>query len=220
MNKQNILVGLGLLALSGVIFFKPTSVSVNVPQQAAPIVNVQSPEVNVPATVVNVPKQDRSELVGAVATLDRVDNPYVTIGGAQFYYYNRAITATSSTICSLRNPFGTAPASVLDYSASVTTNGLGAQSLTLATSTDQYLASAGPAFLKGASVGASSWGLKWQDTATTTAVAYVWGNDGPQGQSYTFLGSNEYLNLKIGSTTPGTFASYYTGSCSALIKKL
>src|SRR3990167_8870316 len=121
-----------------------------------------------------------TEKLGAVSTLDGVDNPYVKIGGAEFYYYSQAMTATSSTPCSLKNPFGS-PAAILSYGASATTTptaagGMDAKLWTVATSTT-YNGTSSPALVKDFSApitpGFTRWAMSWLPQASTTSVLLV-----------------------------------------------
>ena len=65
-----------------------------------------------------------NQIVGAVPTLDGVDNPFVSIGGLRYYYYEQQFTATSSVLCSIKNPLN-ATSTLLSYSAVATSNGYG-----------------------------------------------------------------------------------------------
>lgn len=229
MNKT-ITVGLGVaVVILGVLAFKvPTAVPVPGEVQvvrvneggSAPIVNI--PEQKAPIVNVTVPKQEFNAKLGAVSSLDSVDNPYMNINGVQYYHYKQNIAATSSTICSLNNPFPLNKRyEIISYSADVTANGIAvAQKLTLGTSTDAYLTPSGPWFMRDVTVGTGAFTVAWGGLATTTSPTYLWGNDKIGGDTGATVGPSERLNLRISSTTPGTFASYYTGTCSALLKQL
>src|SRR3990167_10834232 len=58
-------------------------------------------------------------VLGAVPTLDGVDNPSVSIGGNKQYYFSQTLTATSSFICSLKNPYN-ATSSIMALGAQAT----------------------------------------------------------------------------------------------------
>jgi len=159
--------------------------------------------------------------LGAVSTLERVDNPFVHVNGSGYYYYYQPMTAgTSSVPCTLKIPF--AKAALLDYTVNVTTNGsLATQKLSLGTSTDTGAANQ-PSFLAFAIVPSTAFGLSYSPgmATTSTVVNYIWGV-GEGGQNPAVLTSSDYLNLKVASSSYGTFAGgFYTGSCTAVIKKL
>jgi len=173
-------------------------------------------------TVVNQVQQK----LGATPTLDGVDNPFVSINGAKLYYYSQPLTASSSVVCSIKNPFN-GPAILLSYGVSatgtpLTVGGIGNQVLDLATSTTAYGTSS-PAFLKEAPItltaGQSFATLRWLPQATSTAR--ILGSNGTTGLSDVIIGASEYLNLRISTTTSsGTFSTYYTGKCSGVFQKL
>jgi len=168
--------------------------------------------------------------LGAVSTLDGVDMPYVTIGGNKTYFYNQGMNASSSVVCSVKNPFQ-ATSTLVNYSAGVTNNPLTGLKLyfDLATSTNQYQAgfTTGTAFLYHAMIadgtdGAFSWSPRF---GTSTVNELFWntsmsGGNMVSSTSPFIVGPNDYVTLRISTSTPGTFASYLTGSCSAIMQKL
>lgn len=159
-------------------------------------------------------------VLGAVPTLDSVDNSFVSIGGAKYYYYSQAIAATSSTVCSIRNPFN-ATATLSDYGASVTSvGGLGAQRYDLATSSTAYGTST-PAFIKEFLSPNAAWTMAWSPATTTNTRLIGLEPTGTIGNSNVLIASGEYLNFKISTTsTSGTFATYLSGQCNGVLKKL
>src|SRR3990167_2000995 len=50
-------------------------------------------------------QQTVNQVLGAVSTLDGVDNPYVTVNGHKEWRGRVAMAATSSVICNFPNPF-------------------------------------------------------------------------------------------------------------------
>ena len=165
--------------------------------------------------------QERLKTLGGVPTLDGVDNPYVTINGNSWYYYQQAMEATSSVPCSIKNPFG-ATSTAIRYSAVATANGLGSQNITLSTSTTAY-ASSTPYFVKNFVTSAGPFNMLWTPMASTTGSALIgMETSGAIGNSNIIIGPTEYLNLKIATSTgtAGTFSSYFTGVCRATILKL
>lgn len=184
----------------------PTPVQVNVPQQSAPVVNVKAPDTRIPV-----------QPLGAVSTLDGVDNPYVSIGGTRQYFYRQNIAATSSTVCSVKNPFA-ATSTLLRYTMNVTTNGIAAAQLVDVATSTTALATSSPAFIKALSVGAGKFSVIWLPSATSSDATI--GNSAQTGASGVMIGPSEYVNVKIATSTAGTFATYYKGTCSAVFEAL
>lgn len=166
-----------------------------------------------PELVTAVPQ----EHVGAVSSLSNVDSPYVNINGSNFYYYNQAITASSSLPCSLKNPFG-ATSTVEWYSMGVQNNGLGAQNIEVATSSSNYGTST-PAFVYQFKAPAGVFAINWTANGTTTNARVIGMTVGVTGTSDVILNAGEYLNAKIATSSPGAFSSYYSGYCKALIRQ-
>lgn len=166
-------------------------------------------------------QQIKETIVGAVSTLDGVDNPFVSIGGGKYYYYFQPMTATSSTVCSIKNPFN-ATSTLVNYSIRVNANGLGAQSLNLSTSSTAY-ASSSPYFIKEVAIGTGQRDVVWIGNATTTNTVLIGtAANNNVGISDNIIGPSNYLNLGVATSTgsAGIFSSYLTGSCSGIIKKL
>ena|SRR3990167_10372264 len=156
--------------------------------------------------------------VGAVSTIDNVDLPFVSIGGKKQYYYSQSMFATSSAICSIKNPFN-ATSTLISFSAQVTSNGIAsAQTLDLSTSTSAY-ASSSPAYFKKFATGTGQFSVVWQ-SATTTSLNVIGIKAGVNGDSDNIIGPTDYLTLKVSSSTPGTYPLYYTGTCSGVIERL
>jgi hypothetical protein len=172
-----------------------------------------------------VEKDGTRTVVGAVSTLDNVDLPYVSIGGNQQYYYSQRMFATSSVVCSIKNPFN-ASSTLASYGFSVTSNGIAsAQSLGLSTSTSAY-GSSTPSYIRAFPAPASAFAGTWGGViATSTGAAGVIGMSGTAtwgstGQSDNIIGPSEYMNLRLSTTSAGTYPLYYTGTCSGVIEKL
>lgn len=165
------------------------------------------------------PQDGQDPSFGATATLDAVDNPFVSIGGAKFYYGNRALSATSSVVCSIKNPFS-ATSTVSGISMSVPVNGLGAQVLDVSTSSTAY-ASSSPAFVKGYSAGAPAFSFSWLGVASTTNPLVIgFDQTGTTGISPYVVGPQEYVNFRIATTAAGTFVTYYKGNCTVVFEKM
>lgn len=163
------------------------------------------------------------ERLGAVSTLDGVDNPHTSIGGVEINYASVAITATSSTICSIKVPEN-ATSTLLVWKVNITDGILGENSMSLSTSTDTY-ATSSSFFILDRSV-ASNVGdsFSWQPFASTTNTRMVQSNQtneaGASGESPFIIKPGEYLNLRLATTTgAGALADYYDGTCSAVFLK-
>lgn len=159
-------------------------------------------------------------ITGATPTLDGVDSPWVTINGVKSYYYNEQMTATSSVPCSVKNPWN-ATSTLVWYSAKVTASGLGSQAFDVSTSTTA-LASSTPAFLYNvttASMPSATDFVALYSPGVAESTTVVGQN--AVGRSSALIGPGEYVNLRISTSTPGTFAGgYWTGTCKALIQEL
>lgn len=155
---------------------------------------------------------------GAISNLSAVDSPYVKIGGNERYYYSQTMVGTSSAVCQIKNPFN-ATSTLIGYSFQVTSNGLGAQTIDVSTSTTAYGTSS-PAYVKAYSAGSGQFSVVWGRGATTTSVALIGNTGASQGFTHNVIGPNEYVNTKVATATPGTFSSYYTGTCRGVFEKL
>ncbi len=161
--------------------------------------------------------------LGAVPTLDGVDNPDTSIGGLKTKYLRQSITATSTKVCRIRNTYATS--TVLSVSLAVKTGILGATQVSLSTTT---AAQAGFATSTGYLVfehtiasGAQDY-INWLPGLASTTNLRVIGNATSTGENtQTILNPGEYLSWGLASTTAGTVnAAYYTGTCSAVVQEL
>lgn len=161
----------------------------------------------------SVVQQVQNQVLGNVTSLDGVDNAYVRINGNGYYNYRQNMVATSSVLCSIKNPYQ-ATSTLVDYVAQVTSGSLvQAQTLDVATSSTA-LASSSPAFVKEFSLAAGAQAsLYWTQAAATTTNARLIGSDFVNGVSNAIVGPSEFVNLRIATATPGTFSSYLTGTC-------
>lgn len=165
---------------------------------------------------VTSPEQSQSPSFGAVPTLDGVDNPFVSIGGLRQYYYSQPMAATSSVACSIKNPFN-ATSTVLNYTAALSANRLGAQQFDVSTSTT-VLGSSTPALIRvatGAALIPGAWA--WLPNSSSTATLL---DTNLNGTSPIVLAPYEYLNLRYSTGTPSAFTTYNTGRCSGVIQAL
>ena len=169
--------------------------------------------------------QVQQAIFSGVPTLDGVDNPNVSIGGVKTYYHSQPFTATSSFICSLRNPFN-ATSSIESLSAVSTNVGISqANALYVSTSTTAYGTSTAN-LINAFPMGAGEWAVSLaKNTATTTGELGVdiSGNvlegANADGSSNYFLKPTEYITWKIATTTGGTYVTYDQGTCSAVLQQ-
>lgn len=158
--------------------------------------------------------------LAAVATLDAVDNPFISINLRQTWQGSQSMMATSSTICSFKNPFN-ATSTLKSLSFIITNNGIGgSQTIDVATSSTN-LGTSSPAYIKKFAASTAMYPVVWGGGATTTNADLI-GNavSNNVGHSDNIIGPAEYVNFKIASGTPGTYAAYYTGRCAVEFQKL
>ena len=175
------------------------------------------------------PKGDAvvQKIIVAVSSLDGIDNPYVSINGNKSFYFSSSLQATSSFVCALQNPYR-ATTSIVALSAEATnrTGGIAqANALYISTSTTAFGTSS-PALVQAFAMGTGQWTLEFQkNTATTsTAASSGWGVHADllpgmttTGASNYILGPSEWITWKYATTTGGTYVTYDTGTCSAIL---
>ena len=174
-------------------------------------------------------KTEPQQQVGAVSTLDGVDFPYVSIGGLKTAYFSIPIAATSSVICSIKNPYG-ATSTVQNFGVNITGNGLGNVQFDLSTSSSAYAnvsyGSSTPAFIKAAITGSGQSTFYWESNATTTNINVIGMNSnlgsvlgGAIGKSDVVLGPNDYVTVRVATGTPGTYVVNNTGTCGGVFRR-
>lgn len=145
---------------------------------------------------------------------------FYTVGGIDYASVQQSLTATSSVVCDISDPWEGATSSIMTAALQVSASGLGsAQTFDIATSSDGY-ATTTPSLASRVSAPLVAFTKFWQPGATTTAT--VLGFDGSAahtGESPFFLSPNEHLIFKIATATPRTFSTYLTGTCSATFMK-
>lgn len=167
-------------------------------------------------------------VVGAVPSLDGIDSPWVSINGVkQYWYFQPMNSATSSVVCSIKNPFD-GPATLKSYSFNATSTdktrgGIGTPDFDLSTSTTQYATST-PSLIRDltmiATAGAAKFNAVWT-MASTTNTRVIGESNLEEGASAIVIPRNVYLNLRLSTTTaPGTFTTYLTGECRGVFEKL
>src|SRR3990167_8095511 len=88
-----------------------------------------------PEITVNVPEEEMTP-VGAVSSLDAVDNPSVSIAGYQEYWFTVPLQATSSVVARLQNPFNAT--STIERAVVIIENGIKGNNLfTISTTSNQ-----------------------------------------------------------------------------------
>lgn len=166
-----------------------------------------------------VVREIKEVAVGGVSTLDGINHPFVKINGKSEYYYFQNMLATSSVICSIRNPFS-ATSTLERFAFQITANGLGAQTVDLSTSSTAF-ASSSPAYIRAFATGAGQSSAVWGMGATTTNTSLIgMAVSNNVGNSNNLIGPNDFINVRLATSTPGTFGSYFTGTCSGVIEKL
>src|SRR3990167_10634140 len=110
-----------------------------------------------------------SKNFGAVPTLDGVDLPFTSINGNKNYYYSNSLTATSSFICSLQNPYR-ATSTIVSLGAESNNVGIAAaNALYVSTSTTAYGTST-PNLIDAFPMGTGQWSVELQkNSASSTA---------------------------------------------------
>lgn len=163
--------------------------------------------------------------IGASATVT-----YWSIGGINYAYSRVPMTATSSVVCAMPNPFGTATSTAIGpMLIQVTANGIAQnQNLFVSTSTTNA-ASSTNAWSGALALAASTQAtFTFRGNFATTSVSTSPSGTGDtnilpglltSGVTTRFLGPSEFLNVKIGTSTAGTYASYLTGTCAQQFQK-
>lgn len=154
--------------------------------------------------------------VGVASGPDQTSN-YTSIGGVSFYHERKAITATSSAVCAFPVPF--ASSTLKSLTVSVNTNGIAAaQTVDISTSTTAF-GSSTPAFINAGAVGAGAiqrlvyGGSSLANSATLLGLLST-------GAAVNTLQSGQFVTVRIATTTPGTFTTYWGGFCDAVFQKL
>lgn len=146
-----------------------------------------------------------------------IPSPYLRWGGVARYGAAVNLAASASVPCSIQNPTS-ATSTLTSFSARINTNGIAAdQTFDLATSSTATGTSS-PAFIRAGTItGSKQKDIAWLPGIASTTNAGVIGTDRflSTGESPYLVGPSEYVNLKIATGTPGTFAAYYGGNCSA-----
>ena len=170
---------------------------------------------------------DRQLLVGATSTFpaNAGNFSYRTSAGIDFADIQIPYEATSSIACRIVNPYGAATTSMLLFIGQNTVGVTGANLFTLSTTSNaQGFGSSTRALINERSVGSLAqdtavWTPRNTSTTSADAVDRLLQADTNDGVNPFILGPNEALSWRIATGSPGTFAAYYTGTCSASFMK-
>lgn len=165
------------------------------------------------------PSTPTPQSLGSVAS-PNITSPYLCVNGICDWYSRVAIAATSSVIASIPFPANVGTSTVEFADCSITANGMtGTQLLDISTSTTPF-GSSTPALIYAHSIASGAKdNVTWEAASTTNARLI--GFSGITGENQVYgTSSTEYLNFRVATGTPGTFASYFTGECSAEFNQL
>lgn len=158
---------------------------------------------------------------GALSGPD-IPSPYLRWGDVLQWAAGPATNATSSVLCAIQNTYGTS--TILSAGIRVDTTGLGAQTFDISTSSSASngFASSTPALIYAGTLPVANATYRWMagvlattSSQITTLMPISTSNNSPY-----IIAPNEYLVFKIATGTPGTFASYVTGQCTARFQAL
>ncbi len=174
----------------------------------------------VKATNISIP----SFQAGAVPTLDGVDSPYVKINGVRTAYVSQGMIATSSTICSIRNPF-TGTSTVIALSANISSGIIGTNGISVSTSTNSYATSTQFFVLDhqipSQTIDAFSWTPFFYATTSTPRLIGTTQGVNFTGENPVQISGTQFINFRLAtSTAAAALASYYQGQCSVIFEKL
>ena len=156
--------------------------------------------------------------LGAVPTLDGVDSPFTSIGGTRTAYITQNLLATSSTICSVRNPFATSSLNVI--SVRITSGILGTNNYSVSTSTNTYATSTSVLVYDNVVTENLGDTMVWYPNASTTHPR-VLPSFAFNGESTSVVRPGEYVNVRLSTTTGATdLAAYYKGTCSVEFRQI
>ena len=156
---------------------------------------------------------------------------YFTAQGIEYAYVQVSMVATSSVICTIPPPFGAATSTpVGPMIINITANGIAQnQNLFIATSSSASATTTSNAWSGSLPVTGSKFGTFFftGNMATTSLTASPAGTNDANvlpglttgGATNRFLAPTDNLLVAIGTSTAGTFTSYYTGTCSQVFAK-
>ncbi len=157
---------------------------------------------------------------GAVSTLNNVESPLVGINGFKTYYVTTSIAATSSVLCSAKNPFNAT--STLAMVTAIVTNAPFGTAVTADVSTSSTaFGSSTPAFVYGHTIANAPGSFIVFPSNATSSLLTTWGaisgNDGSQGW---ILSPSNTVTVRVATSTAGTLATNPTGTCHFVFESL
>ncbi len=172
------------------------------------------------------------QLPGAVSTLDGVDNSFLSIGGKRLWIGTKLVSASSTNVCVMKNPFS-ATSSIDDIQLHMPTNNHGSISFDVSTSSNGFSTSTG---VIGRFTGATAGQLTqydWRPMYATTTDETTSGSTllngfllekGPAtvGTSRMILGPTEFVIIRAATSSAGgsTWAAYSAGQCGFQFSKI
>ena len=156
-----------------------------------------------------------------------------TQNGVETCAVTQLMTATSSSVCVINNPFGAATSTVDYFTASIASSsatglGLGVHLFDLSTTTAAGgFGSSSPALIYAHSLADSATAdtVVWNKqvlASTTAVVGTVFTDRGGtvNGVSPFFIKGAEKLTYRIATSSQNTFSTYFQGSCKARFTKV
>ncbi len=159
------------------------------------------------------PSQETNEPQAGSLSGPDISSRYLQWGGVSQWNTGVYTAATSSVICSIQAPAATSTITLA--SLLVSASGLNSPSWSISTSTTN-VGSSTPAFAQFTAM-ATGTPYVWTPggVSTTTNGTLVLNSTNSTGGSSYIIAPNQYVNFRIATGTPSTFASYITGKCQA-----
>lgn len=165
-------------------------------------------------------QQTVNQVLGAVPTLDGVDSGFTRINSQKTFYFGGGLTATSSFLCTFKNPYG-ATTSIEHIGMEVVNRGTMAEAnaLYISTSTTAFGTST-PALVSAFAMGTGQFDVVMgKNASTTVADTTLLPGITMKGTSNYLLAPSEWITWKVATTTGGTYITYPTGSCSVILRR-
>ena len=222
MNTNNKIVVFGIIALVVLVFASFVAKS--------PVV-LDIKEVAVAIREVTDAIKNSARNLGAIPG-DVVDGIFFSIGGNRRAYKEFPISATSSAICAFQNPFN-ATSSIVSAGLVITRGVTGDNNFDISTTTNDFkFGSSTPALVYGHLLQSlKQQSVPWRPNGTTTSVGTIGVAAGTpfrgvlpgltnSGASNYILGPNEWVTWRIATSSAGTFATPFAGTCTIQLEKL
>ena len=222
MNTNNKIVILGVIALVVSVF---VSLAINSPV----VLDIKEAVVAIREVADAVKNSARS--LGSIPG-DIVDGIFFSIGNNKRAYKEFPISATSSAICAFQNPFNST-SSIVSAGINITRGVTGDNNFDISTTTNDFkFGSSTPALVYGHLLQSlKQQSVPWRPNATSTSNAVTGASlTNPfrgvlpgltsTGVSNYILGPNEWVTWRIATSSAGTFATPYAGTCTIELEKL